>query len=195
EAGLMERRAVSPETLAAQALGEVDLASGGLAPVINPATNYEREPDGSYRQDRAYTPADNPTFEHPERPLAGAEGRGCAVARAAPARCSRRGWRRPPRCSSPCCPVIMCWYPGFCIGGCGNGWPSSPWPGAWMWNSLTPPIRTWWRRRSARGGPGCCGWKRRRTPCGRSPTWRWPARSRTLPGPGWRWITRLPPRC
>src|SRR5262249_22327 len=67
EAGLMERRAVSPETLAAQALGEVDLVSGGLAPVINPSTNYEQQPDGSYRQDRVYTRADNPTFEHAER--------------------------------------------------------------------------------------------------------------------------------
>src|SRR6516162_10158486 len=76
----MEQRAVSPETLAAQALGEVDPASGGLAPVINPATNYERQPDGSYRDDRAYTRADNPTFEHAERLLAALEGTGCSCA-------------------------------------------------------------------------------------------------------------------
>ena len=130
----MERRAVSPETLAAQALGEVDLVSGGLAPVINPSTNYEQQPDGSYREDRVYTRADNPTFEPAERLLAALEGAGCA------ARCSPRGWRRRPRFSSPCSPVIMCWCPGSCIGGCGNGWPSSPWPGAWMWSSPTPPI-------------------------------------------------------
>ena len=66
----MEGRSVSPETLAAQALGEVDPVTGGLAPVINPATNYERQADGSYRQDRQYTRADNPTFEHAERLLA-----------------------------------------------------------------------------------------------------------------------------
>src|SRR5215467_3109896 len=76
----MEQRAVSPETLAAQALGEVDPASGGLAPVINPATNYERQPDGSYREDRVYTRADNPTFEHAERLLAALEGAGCSCA-------------------------------------------------------------------------------------------------------------------
>jgi len=76
----MEQRAVSPETLAAQALGEVDPASGGLAPVINPATNYERQPDGSYREDRVYTRADNPTFEHAERLLAALEGTGCSCA-------------------------------------------------------------------------------------------------------------------
>jgi len=77
---MSEQRAVSPETLAAQALGEVDQVSGGLAPVINPSTNYERQPDGSYRQDRVYTRADNPTFEHAERLLARLEGAGCGCA-------------------------------------------------------------------------------------------------------------------
>jgi cystathionine gamma-synthase len=76
----MEPRSVSPETLAAQGLGEVDPVSGGLAPVINPSTNYEQQPDGSYRQDRQYTRADNPTFEYAERLLAALEGAGCACA-------------------------------------------------------------------------------------------------------------------
>ena len=76
----MDQRSVSPETLAAQALGEVDPVSGGLAPVINPSTNYEQQADGSYRQDRQYTRADNPTFEHAERLLAALEGAGCACA-------------------------------------------------------------------------------------------------------------------
>ena len=70
----MEDRALSPETLAAQGLGEADPVSGGLAPVINPSTNYEQQPDGSYRQDRVYTRADNPTSEHAERLLAALEG-------------------------------------------------------------------------------------------------------------------------
>jgi cystathionine gamma-synthase len=71
---------LSPETLAAQALGEVDPLSGGLTPVINPSTNYEQQPDGSYRQDRVYTRADNPTYEHAERLLAALEGSGSACA-------------------------------------------------------------------------------------------------------------------
>ncbi|HEV8277299.1 MAG TPA: MFS transporter, partial [Streptosporangiaceae bacterium] len=78
--GPVEGRSVSPETLAAQALGEVDPVSGGLAPVIHPSTNYEQQADGSYRQDRQYTRADNPTFEHAERLLAALEGAGCACA-------------------------------------------------------------------------------------------------------------------
>ena len=76
----MEQRAVSRETLAAQALGEADPSSGGLAPVISPATNYERQPDGSYRQNRVYTRADNPTYEPAERLLAALEGVGCTCA-------------------------------------------------------------------------------------------------------------------
>jgi len=66
--------------LAAQALGEVDPSSGGLAPVINPSTNYEQLPDGSYRQDRVYTRADNPTYEYAESLLAALEGTGSACA-------------------------------------------------------------------------------------------------------------------
>jgi cystathionine gamma-synthase len=75
---------LSAETLAAQALGDVDPTSGGLAPVINPSTNYEQQPDGSYRQGRVYTRADNPTSEQAERLLAALEGGagegGCACA-------------------------------------------------------------------------------------------------------------------
>jgi cystathionine gamma-synthase len=76
----MERRSASPETLAAQGLGEPDPASGGLAPVINLSTNYEQQPDDSYSQDRVSTRADNPTSEHAERLLAALEGGGCACA-------------------------------------------------------------------------------------------------------------------
>ena len=36
----MEPQPLSGETLAAQALGETDPSSGGLAPVINLSTNY-----------------------------------------------------------------------------------------------------------------------------------------------------------
>jgi cystathionine gamma-synthase len=70
---------LAPETLAAQALGDVDAISGGLAPPINPSTNYEMQADGTYHQDRVYTRADNPTYEYAERLLASLEG-GCGCA-------------------------------------------------------------------------------------------------------------------
>ena len=80
----MDPQEVSPETLAAQGLGEADPFSGGLAPVINLSTNYEQQPDGSYRQGRVYTRADDPTSEHAEQLLAALEGGalkdGCACA-------------------------------------------------------------------------------------------------------------------
>ena len=41
----MEHRSLSPETLAAQALGEADPASGGLAPVINPSSRRTGQAD------------------------------------------------------------------------------------------------------------------------------------------------------
>ena len=64
EVRAVEGPAVSRETLAAQALGEADPVTGGLAPVINPSTNYEQQADGSYRQDRQYTRADNPMLRY-----------------------------------------------------------------------------------------------------------------------------------
>jgi cystathionine gamma-synthase len=76
----MEHRSLSPQTLAAQALGETDPVTGALAPVINMATNYEQQPDGSYPQGRVYTRADNPTSEQAERLLAALEGSDCACA-------------------------------------------------------------------------------------------------------------------
>jgi cystathionine gamma-synthase len=54
----------------AQALGEIDPASGALTPPISLSTNYEQAADGSYHQGRVYTRADNPTYEQAERMLA-----------------------------------------------------------------------------------------------------------------------------
>ncbi len=65
---------LSPETLAAQCLGDVDPASGSLVPPIYPSTTYERHPDVSYVSDRVYSRADNPTYEPAERLLAKLEG-------------------------------------------------------------------------------------------------------------------------
>jgi hypothetical protein len=56
--------APSPETLAAQAMGDVDATSGALVPAIHPSTTYERGPDGTYPSGLVYTRADNPTYDH-----------------------------------------------------------------------------------------------------------------------------------
>ena len=51
-----------PETLIAQAMGEVDSATGALTPPISVSTNFEQAADGSYHQGRVYSRADNPTY-------------------------------------------------------------------------------------------------------------------------------------
>ena len=92
-----EGQSLSPETLAAQALGHAEPATGALTPAISPSTTYERELDGSYHEGRVYTRADNPTYEHAERLFAALEER------IAPARCSPPAWPRPPRSSNRSC--------------------------------------------------------------------------------------------
>ncbi len=65
---------LSPETLAAQAMGDVDPTTRALVPPIHPATTYERFPDGSYQEERVYTRADNPTYDPAETLIARLEG-------------------------------------------------------------------------------------------------------------------------
>ncbi|HEX2173824.1 MAG TPA: PLP-dependent transferase [Dehalococcoidia bacterium] len=74
------RRDLSAETLAAQGAGDADPAFRGIVPPIHPATAYEIAPDGGSPADRAYTRADNPTYDHAEQLLARLEGgAGCAL--------------------------------------------------------------------------------------------------------------------
>ena len=63
-----------PSTLAAQALGRVEPRTGALVPGIEPATTFERDPDGGYRSGHVYARADNPTFRHAEDLLTALEG-------------------------------------------------------------------------------------------------------------------------
>ena len=69
-----ERRTLSPETLAAQAMGRVDAVTRALVPAIHPSTTYERDADGGYSSGRGYTRPHNPTYDEPEALLAALEG-------------------------------------------------------------------------------------------------------------------------
>ncbi len=60
----------SPETLLAQALGEIEPVFGGVSPPIHTATTYIRSPDNTYPLGVAYGRDDNPTVAAPERLLA-----------------------------------------------------------------------------------------------------------------------------
>jgi len=71
---------LSRETLAAQAMGAVDSETGALVPPVHPATTYEMHADGSLTDGRAYTRADNPTYDPAENLLNVLEGgAGCIL--------------------------------------------------------------------------------------------------------------------
>lgn len=70
----MTDRALAPETLAAQALGHVDGATGALIPPIHPSTTFERDADTGYSRGRVYARADNPTFDAAAETLTRLEG-------------------------------------------------------------------------------------------------------------------------
>ncbi|MBM3647590.1 MAG: PLP-dependent transferase [Alphaproteobacteria bacterium] len=72
----MKGQNLSPETLVAQAMGEIDPTSGAVTPPISLSTTFEQAADGSYHQGRVYSRADNPTYEQAERMLAMLEGAG-----------------------------------------------------------------------------------------------------------------------
>ena len=63
-----------PSTIAAQAAGWVDSATGGLVPPIHAAVQYQRTPEGEATAGRIYTRDQNPTYEQPEALLAVLEG-------------------------------------------------------------------------------------------------------------------------
>jgi cystathionine gamma-synthase len=60
-------------TLAAQALGAVDPATGAVVPPVHVATTYLRDPDNQYRAGFAYGRADNATVRQGERVIAALE--------------------------------------------------------------------------------------------------------------------------
>ena len=68
----------SPETQAAQALGWVEPATGGVAPAIYPASTYVRAAEPG-RPKYLYSRDDNPTYEQAEQLLASLEGGSAAL--------------------------------------------------------------------------------------------------------------------
>jgi cystathionine gamma-synthase len=63
-----------PETLAAQAGGDIDETTGALTPPIHPSTTYERGADLGYPLGRVYSRSDNPTYDAAANTLTALEG-------------------------------------------------------------------------------------------------------------------------
>jgi len=70
----MPRNRMHPATLAAQALGWTDAATGAVVLPIQPATTFERDPDNQYRRGRNYGRADNPGYDQPQALITALEG-------------------------------------------------------------------------------------------------------------------------
>lgn len=69
-----------PETIAAQALGHIDTASGGVVPALNPSTTFVRDKDNALvRPDNSYLRDDNDTVRLAEQVLAALEGAPAAL--------------------------------------------------------------------------------------------------------------------
>lgn len=63
-----------PETLAAQALGRIDGATGAVIPPIHPSATYERDADLGYSRGRCYSRTDNPSYDAAADTLTALEG-------------------------------------------------------------------------------------------------------------------------
>ncbi len=66
-------RALQPETIAAQAAGAGDVATGAVVPPIHVATTFVRDADNLYRRGYCYGRSDNATVRHVENVLAALE--------------------------------------------------------------------------------------------------------------------------
>lgn len=65
---------VKPETIAAQACGIVDDATGAIVPAIHTATTFIRDPDNQYRRGFDYARPSSPTVRQAEAVLQALEG-------------------------------------------------------------------------------------------------------------------------
>jgi cystathionine gamma-synthase len=70
----MASKPLRPATIAAQALGWTDPATGAVVLPVHTATTFERDPDNQYRRGRSYGRADNPTYDQPEALITALEG-------------------------------------------------------------------------------------------------------------------------
>ncbi|MEM9682912.1 MAG: PLP-dependent aspartate aminotransferase family protein, partial [Pseudomonadota bacterium] len=68
-----------PDTIAAQALGIIDDATGAVVPPVHMATTFERDADNSYSRGHSYARDQNPTYGPTERVLNALEGGASAL--------------------------------------------------------------------------------------------------------------------
>ena len=67
-------KTLAPETVAAQAGGAIDEATGAIVPPLHLATTFLRDPDNQYRKGYSYGRVDNATVRQVEAVLTQLEG-------------------------------------------------------------------------------------------------------------------------
>ena len=77
---MSEPRALSPRTLAAQALGRIDEQTRAVVPPIHLATTFERDPDNLYRSGNVYGRPDNETVREAKAVIGALEGAAATLA-------------------------------------------------------------------------------------------------------------------
>jgi cystathionine gamma-synthase len=76
---LKQMKNLAPETVAAQAGGGIDEATGAIVPPLHMATTFIRDPDNQYRKGYSYGRPDNATVRQAEAVLTTLEGGACGL--------------------------------------------------------------------------------------------------------------------
>ena len=105
----MPRNRMHPATLAAQALGWTDAATGAVVLPIQPATTFIRDPDNQYRRGRSYGRADNPGYDQPQAVITALEGGAASLLFASGMAAAMAVFRSLPPDAHVVAPRVMYW--------------------------------------------------------------------------------------
>ena len=105
----MIRKTLHPATLAAQALGSTDAATGAVVLPIHTATTFLRDADNQYRRGRSYGRADNPTYDQPQALLTALEGGAATLLFSSGMAAAAAVFQCLPRDSHVVAPQVMYW--------------------------------------------------------------------------------------
>jgi cystathionine gamma-synthase len=116
----MTGKGLHPSTIAAQALGWVDVTTGAVVLPVHVATTFLRDPDNQYRRGRSYGRAGNPSYDQPQALLTALEGGADSLLFSSGMAARLR------RFFSACRAKRMSSHQGSCIGVCAIGSRLSP---------------------------------------------------------------------
>ena len=105
----MSRKPAHPATLAAQAMGLIDEATGAVVPPIHTATTFLPDPDNQYRRGRSYGRADNPSYDPPQALLSALEGGAATLLFSSGMAAAAAVFQSLPRDSHVIAPRVMYW--------------------------------------------------------------------------------------